>query len=101
MRPVTLAEETAAGGTAAARLQQLIEARLPAGRAEVVGAFASAYLRRLSGDAFEGIAAEDLLAEVLGAFDFASARGSEPIAVRALNPTREEHGYEPLGSVLE
>ncbi len=98
---MTLAEETAAGGTAAARLQQLIEARLPAGRAEVVGAFANAYLRRLSGDAFEGIAAEDLLAEVLGAFEFASARGDEPIAVRALNPTREEHGYEPLGSVLE
>ena len=41
------------------------------------------------------------MAEVIGVFEFASARGEEPVAVRAFNPTREEHGYEPLGSVLE
>jgi glutamate dehydrogenase len=34
-------------------------------------------------------------------FEFASARGDAPVAVRAFNPTREQHGYEPLGSVLE
>jgi glutamate dehydrogenase len=64
-------------------------------------AFGRAYLRRLSGDATDGIPEEDLEREVLSAFAFASARGNEPVAVRALNPTREADGYEPLGSVLE
>ena len=54
--------------------------------------------RRLSGDASEGISAEHLLAEVVGAFEFASARGEQPVAVRAFNPVLAEHGYEPLGS---
>ena len=85
----------------ASRLLELIGERIPADRAEAVRSFAQAYLRRLSGDASEGISAEHLLAEVLGAFEFASARGEEPVAVRAFNPTRAEHGYEPLGSVVE
>ena len=42
-----------------------------------------------------------MAAEVIGAFEFASARGDEPVAVRAFNPTLAEHGYEPLGSVVE
>ncbi len=100
-RAVSLAEETEAGLSPATRLLELIEARVPADRADAVRAFAEAYLRRLSGDASEGIAPDQLLAEVLGAFEFASARGAEPIAVRAFNPTLAEHGYEPLGSVVE
>ena len=44
---------------------------------------------------------EDLLGEIVSLFDFASSRGDEPVLVRAFNPTREEHGYEPLGSVVE
>ena len=64
-------------------------------------AFAQAYLRRLSGDASEGIPPEQLLAEVVGAFEFASARGGEPVAVARSTPTLTEHGYEPLGSVVE
>jgi glutamate dehydrogenase len=63
-------------------------------------AFADAYLRRLADDG-AGIPQADLEAEVRSAFEFASARGRAPIGVRALNPTREEHGYEPLGSVVE
>ncbi len=61
-------------------------------------AFASAYVRRLS---TEGISAEHLAAEVLGALAFANDRGREPFAVRAYNPTLADDGYEPLGSVLE
>jgi glutamate dehydrogenase len=98
---VSLAEETEAGSSPAGRLLELIGEKVPADRAEAVRAFAQAYLRRLSGDASDGISAEQLLAEVVGAFEFASARGDEPIAVRAFNPTLAEHGYEPLGSVVE
>jgi len=63
--------------------------------------FASAYLRRLSADAAETMSAEELLAEVAGAFDFAATRREHPIVVRAFNPTQAEHGYERSGSVLE
>ncbi len=97
---VSLAEETEAGSPPAGRLLELIGEAVPE-RAEAVRAFAQAYLRRLAGDATEGISDEDLLHEVLGVFAFASERGDDPAAVRAFNPTREEHGYEPLGSVLE
>jgi glutamate dehydrogenase len=69
--------------------------------AEAVAAFAQAYRRRLSSDGGEGISDEDLQAEVLGAFRFASTRGRKPVAIRAFNPTREHDGYEPLGSVVE
>ena len=98
---MSLAEETEAGTSPAARLLELIDETLPGDGAQPLRAFAQAYLRRLSGDATGGISAEDLLAEVRGAFEFASARREEPVAVRAFNPTREEHGYEPRGSVVE
>ena len=98
---MSLAEETEAGSSPASRLLELIDETVPAERAGAVRAFASAYLRRLSGDASEGHSAEDLLAEVVGAFDFASARGDELVAVRVFNPIRAEHGYEPLGTVVE
>ena len=96
---VSLAEETEAGSEG--RLLELIGEKVPAERADAVRAFAQAYLRRLSGDASEGIPPEQMAAEVIGAFEFASARADEPIAVRAFNPTLAEHGYEPLGSVVE
>jgi glutamate dehydrogenase len=83
------------------RLPALVAERVPPESAEAVRAFARAYLRRLSGDASEGIPDDDLVAEVLGAFRFASSRGEQPLAVRAFNPTRAGDGYEPLGSVLE
>jgi glutamate dehydrogenase len=98
---VSLAEETEAGASPASRLLELIDERVPADRAGAVRAFAQAYLRRLSADATEGISDEDLLAEVVSAFEFASGRGHEPVAVRAFNPTKDEHRYEPLGSVIE
>src|SRR5205823_5949597 len=59
---------------------------------------AATYVRRLD---TSGISAEQLAAEVLGAFRFAADRGRAPVAVRAFNPTLEQDGYEPLGSVLE
>ena len=83
-------------------IEQLVQERLPPERAEAVRAFAQAYLRRLAttGDD-DGHDAEALYHEVLGAFELAASRDGAPMAVRAFNPTRAEHGYEPGGSVLE
>ena len=84
------------------RLLQLIDEQVhPPERAEVLRRFARAYLRRLTSEGPDGISADALLGEVRALFDFACARNGQAMAVRALNPTREEHGYEPLGSVLE
>jgi glutamate dehydrogenase len=83
-------------------IEQLVEERLPPERAEAVREFAKAYLRRLAatGDD-DGHDTEALYHEVLGAFELAASRDGAPMAVRAFNPTRAEHGYEPGGSVLE
>ena len=92
---MSLAEETEAGSSEYRdRLLDLVgQDAGDTGRA-----FAAAYVRRLSTD---GISAEHLAAEVLGAFAFAGERGRKPVAVRAFNPRLEPDGYEPLGSVLE
>src|SRR5512132_3025205 len=88
--------------TAGASLLDLIGERTSSERAPAVRAFAEAFLRRLSADGADGTLAPDALCdEIVGAFEFASARGAEPIAVRAFSPTLEEHGYEAPGSVVE
>src|SRR5690349_23777374 len=92
---MALSEETEAGShDHRERLLDLAESN----GGEITRAFAAAYVRRLS---TEGISPEHLAAEVLGAFAFANSRGRAPVAVRAFNPTLDEDGYEPLGSVLE
>jgi glutamate dehydrogenase len=84
------------------RIEELVDERLPPDRAQAVRAFAKAYLRRVAGGADDdGHDADALYHEVLGAFELAAARDGAPIAVRAFNPTRAEHGYEPMGSVVE
>jgi glutamate dehydrogenase len=99
---VSLAEETEAGsGRPEDRLPDVIAERAGPERADAARGFARTYLRRLSVDGAGGIPDEDLVCEVLGAFAFASAREGDAVSVRAFNPTREEHGYEPLGSVVE
>src|SRR5215211_6417653 len=89
--------------TAGASLLELIGERTSAERGPAVRAFAEAFLRRLSADgqADGPLLAEVLCGEIVGLFDFASARGEAPIAVRAFNPSLEEHGYETPGSVVE
>ena len=79
-------------------IEQLVQERLPPDRAATVQAFAQAYLRRLTaaGDD-DGHDPEALYHELLGAFELAAARDGAPMAVRAFNPTRAEHGYEPGG----
>ena len=92
---MSLAEETEAGSSEYRdRLLGIVQERA----GDNARAFAAAYVRRLS---IEGISAEHLAAEVLGAYEFAAERGRAPVAVRAFNPTLDDEGYEPLGSVLE
>jgi glutamate dehydrogenase len=81
-------------------IEQLVEERLPPERADAVREFAKAYLKRLAVDDGEPDR-EALFHEVLGAFELAASRDGAPIAVRAFNPTRAEHGYQPAGSVVE
>src|SRR5829696_7014924 len=84
------------------RLLELIDEEVPPDHAQAVRTFARAYLRRLGGgDSSEGIEPEALLGEILSLFEFACSRDGEAMAVRAFNPTRTDHGYEPVGSVLE
>src|SRR3954463_7771284 len=92
---MSLAEETEAGSS---EYRERLLDRAQERGGEPARAFAAAYVRRLS---IDGISPEHLAAEVLGAFAFANERGRAPVAVRALNPTLEDEGYEPLGSVLE
>ncbi|MGH2968225.1 MAG: NAD-glutamate dehydrogenase [Solirubrobacteraceae bacterium] len=96
---MSLAEER--GTRPEDRLLELIDEQVAPEHAQAVRAFARAYLRRLASDGSEGISADALLAEVVGLFEFACSRDGEALAVRAFNPTREQHGYEPIGSVLE
>ena len=92
---MSLAEETEAGS---AEYRERLLALVGDRGGDTARAFAAAYMRRLS---IEGISAEHLAAEVLGAYAFANERGRAPVGVRALNPTLHDEGYEPLGSVLE
>ena len=75
--------------TAAASLLDLIGERTSPERAPAARAFAQAFLRRLSADGGDAeLEPEVLCREIVGAFEFASARGAEAIAVRAFTPTR-------------
>ena len=81
-------------------LEQVAE-RVPAERAETIAAFARLYVRRLPADAAETTSAEELFGQVIGAFELADARGTEPLAVRAFNPTLAGDGYATVGSIVE
>src|SRR3954471_14023989 len=89
--------------TAGTTLLDLIGERTSPERTPAVRAFAQAFMRRLSaeGDGEGPLVPEVLCGEIVGLFEFASARGDAPIAVRAFNPSPAEHGYETPGSVVE
>lgn len=95
-RPTTVGEDVVVGG-----LLERIHERLPPPRAEPLGEFVKAYMRRLPDDQILAQPAEELFAHVVGLFDFVDARGVSPVAVRAFNPTLAEHGYQTLGTVIE
>src|SRR5581483_1967869 len=84
-----------------AALRARLEERVPPYRLEVARAFADAYTRRLGADDLSELTVEELLGQVLGAFELADGRGSREVAVRAFNPSPDEHGFTSAGSVLE
>jgi glutamate dehydrogenase len=68
---------------------------------EAVGSFAAAFARRLSAADLRDLTPDELLGVVLGAYRLADARGPDDVAVRVINPTIAQDGYQSLGSVLE
>ncbi len=85
-------------------LRELLERvadHLAADRAEVVCAFARMYARRLPAEVAAGLTAEELFGQVMGVFELADARGTDPIAVRAFNPTLAGDGYTSVGTIVE
>ncbi len=93
-------EEGPPEGAVLEALLERVGASLP-DRAGVIRDFARAYLRRLPPEVLAEQTPDELSREVLGAFRLADGRGGEDVAVRALNPTRAEHGYQAPGSVVE
>jgi len=86
------------GGTPllTAVLQQIAEN--PGPRSELLADFARFYLLRLTPNGSPSPRA--LYHEVVGLYNMIETR-TEPIAVRAFNPTTAEHGYETEGTVVE
>ncbi len=79
-------------------LAKAVIAELGVGDESPLAAFTKAFLHRVPpGMELE---AADFAARVKSLFEFISER-SEPIAVRAFNPTMESHGYTAHGTVVE
>ncbi|HJS27533.1 MAG TPA: NAD-glutamate dehydrogenase domain-containing protein, partial [Actinomycetota bacterium] len=92
-------DEVTAG--ADGRVSELIDARIPKDRAEIVRAFANAFTRRLSPDDLAERSPEELLGIVLGAFELADSRPQDEVAVRVFDPTPATDGYSSVGTVIE
>ncbi len=86
---------------AIAHLLERVRERTPSERAETIAAFALAYTRRVPEGSVGELGPDELLGQVLGAFELADGRGGSEVAVRAFNPSLEQDGYQSLGSVLE
>ena len=78
-----------------------IEEHVAPERAGVVGEFARTYVRRIPAEVAVHLDPEELFGQVMGVFELADGRGSEPFAVRAFNPTLASDGYTTVGSVVE
>jgi glutamate dehydrogenase len=78
-----------------------IEQKVAPDRSEAVQEFARAYVRRIPPEIETELTAEELFGQVMGAFELADGRSSEPFAVRAFNPTLADDGYQTVGSVVE
>ncbi|GIU91527.1 MAG: NAD-glutamate dehydrogenase [Acidimicrobiia bacterium] len=75
-----------------------LSGRVPDQRWNVLEAFTRAYLKRLPPGA--DLDPDSMAGEVLSVFRFIERRSDE-LAVRALNPTRDQHGYQPPGTVVD
>jgi glutamate dehydrogenase len=89
------------GRSALEPMLDLIAERVPPERRDAVGAFAKAYMRRLTDEELAATPLEELFALVRSTFGFADGRGLHPSAVRAFTPDLNADGYLAVGSVLE
>jgi glutamate dehydrogenase len=100
MSGVSTTDEVTTGGLPP-RVPELIDAKVPADRAEAVRAFAVAFTRRMTPEDLEDRAPEELLGVILGAFELADTRGADEFAVRVFEPSATRDGYETSGTVIE
>ena len=91
----------ARGGRLVQELLARVDQRVSPERVKAVREFARAYVRRISAEVVQELSAEELFAQVAGAFEFADRRAGDSIAVRAFNPTLASDGYSTVGSVVE
>ena len=70
-------------------------------RSAALAAFAQAYTRRMPEDEFPTIPADELFAEIQGAYRFLDSRAHQPLALRVFTPTVERDGYHSPGTVAE
>ncbi len=68
---------------------------------EVVAQFSRRYLNRVPLDYLTLTPTDQIVAQVLSAFDYTDAHDATAMDVRVFTPTIEEHGYEPGGSVVD
>jgi glutamate dehydrogenase len=97
---VSATDEVTAGGLPA-RVPELIDAKVPADRAEAVRAFAAAFTRRMTPEDLEERTPEELLGIIVGAFELADTRAPDGFAVRVFEPSSTRDGYEAAGTVIE
>ena len=92
-------DEVTAG--ADGRVSELIDARIPKERAEIVRAFANAFTRRLSPEDLAQRSPDELFGIVSGAFELADSRPQDEVAVRVFDPAVATEGYSAVGTVIE
>ena len=76
MSGVSTTDEVTTGGLPP-RVPELIDAKVPADRAEAVRAFAAAFTRRMTPQDLRERMPEELLGVILGAFELADTRGPD------------------------
>ena len=97
---VSTTDEVTAGALPAPLLE-LIDAKVPNERAELVKAFASAFTKRLTPHDVSERSPEELFGVISDAFELADARRADEFAVRVFEPSPSENGDEAPGTVVE
>ena len=93
--------EDASGAALVEQLMQLIETDVPESRRDMIGTFASMYLKRLPDSDIPDLTPNELFFEITDLLRFVSERVPGEPAVRVVRPTYDANGYETPGSVVQ
>ena len=93
--------EDAAGATLVEQLMRLIETDVPQQRRDMIGTFASLYLKRLPDSDIPDLTPNELFFEITDLLRFVSDRVPGEPAVRVVRPTYDANGYETPGSIVQ